>query len=87
MPPGADGPRIVAEEISRLGWTESDLANRRKSDPAKLRLAVRLRTETTLSIKAIARLIHLATSKSANIRLHEWMKQSAAPVPMSDQPE
>ena len=81
----ARAARIVAEELSRLGWTESVLANRRKSDPAKLRLAVRLRTETTLSIKAIARLIHLGTSKSANIRLHEWMKASVAPAPMPDE--
>jgi REP element-mobilizing transposase RayT len=77
----ATAERIVAEELSRLGWAESDLATRRKSDPAKLRMAARLRTETTLSIKAIACRVHLGTSKSANIRLHEWMKESAASAP------
>src|SRR2546422_10242446 len=30
-----------------LGWSESDLATRRKSDPAKLAIAARLRKETT----------------------------------------
>ena len=35
--------RILAEELSRLGWTESDLAARRRSDPSKLAGAVRLR--------------------------------------------
>jgi len=83
----ARAERIVAEELGRLGWAESDLATRRKSDPAKLRIAARLRTETTLSIKVIARRVHLGTSKSANIRLHEWMKKPAAPAPMPDMPK
>jgi REP element-mobilizing transposase RayT len=70
----AKAQRIVSEELMRLGWTEKDLATRRKSDPAKLALAARLRRETTLSLKAIAALAHLGTSKSANARLHEWMR-------------
>ena len=45
--------RIIAEELGRLGWQESDLANRRKNDPAKLALAARLRRETTLPLKWI----------------------------------
>ena len=68
----------MAEELGRLGWQESGLATRRKSDPGKLAVAARLRQETTLSIKAIARRLHLGTSKSANVRLHEWMKSSVA---------
>jgi hypothetical protein len=44
------------------------LVSRRKSDPGKLEIAARLRRETTLSIKAIAKPTHLGTSKSANIR-------------------
>ena len=70
--------RIVSEELRRLGWRESDLASRRKSDPAKLALAARLRQETTLPIKAIAARAHLRTSKSANARLHQWMAHGAA---------
>ncbi len=77
----AKAGRIVAEELRRLGWNENDLATRRKSDPGKLGMAARLRTETTLSIKAIASRVHLGTSKSANVRLHEWMKASAASAP------
>ena len=71
----AKAARILAEELSRLGWAEADLAARRKSDPAKLAIAARLRRETTLSIKAIAARVHLGTSKSANARLHSWMRQ------------
>ena len=44
----------------------------------------RLRTETTLPIKAIARRIHLGTSKSANARLHAAMKSTAPTVPEQD---
>ena len=73
----ARAERILAEELRRLGWQNADLAGRPKSDPAKLAIAARLRKETTLSIKAIAARVHLGTSKSANARLHEWMKRAA----------
>jgi hypothetical protein len=67
-----------AEELSRLGWEESDLGARRKSDPGKLRMAARLRRETTLTIKAIASRGHLGSSRSAQVRLYEWVKASEA---------
>ena len=67
----------MAEELRRLGWQQTELEARRKSDPDKLTIAARLRQETTLSIKAIAARAHLGTSKSANARLHEWMRQAA----------
>jgi REP-associated tyrosine transposase len=65
---------IMAEELRKLGWTQSDLATRRKNDPGKLAIAARLRKETTLTIKNIAARVHLGTSKSANARLHKWMR-------------
>ena len=74
----AKAERIVAEELSRQGWNESDLATRRKSDPGKLRIAARLRRETTLTIKAIASRVHLGSSRSAYVRLYEWIKSSEA---------
>ncbi len=74
----AKAERIVAEELSRLGWQETDLATRRKSDPGKLKMAVRLRTETTFTIKAIASRVHLGSSRSAYVRLSEWIKSSEA---------
>ena len=66
--------RIVVEELRRLGWKESDLASRRKSDPGKMALAARLRKETTLPLKWIAKRVWLGTSKSANSKLHQWMR-------------
>ncbi len=67
-----------------MKWKEKDLARRPKGDPAKLALATRLRQETTLTIKRIAARVGLGTSKSANMRLHHWMKAAANPV---DQPQ
>src|SRR6266436_765422 len=70
----ARAERIIVEELQKIGWAESDLLLRPKSDPAKLAIAARLRRETTLSIKAIAHRVHLGSSKSANARLHQWMR-------------
>jgi REP element-mobilizing transposase RayT len=70
----AKAQRIIAEELKRLGWRKNELSRRRKGDPVKLGIAARLRRETTLSIKQIAERVHLGTSKSANARLHKWMK-------------
>jgi thioesterase domain-containing protein len=75
----AKAEQIVEEELDRLGWKELDLTSRRKSDPGKLALAARLRTETTLSIKSIAARVHLGSSKSANVKLHQYMRASTQP--------
>ena len=66
--------RMIEGELRRLGWKESDLVDRRKSDPGKLALAARLRKETTLPLKWIAGRVGLGTSKSANMKLHLWMQ-------------
>ena len=62
----------MAEELGRLGWNEAQLRERRKSDPAKLALAARLRRETTLTVGWIASRLHLGTRKSAAVKLHRW---------------
>jgi hypothetical protein len=62
--------RIIAEELSRRGWTESDLATRRRRDPGKVAIAVRLRNETTLPVKWIAARVQIGTAKGAKSVLH-----------------
>jgi len=37
-------------------------------------IAARLRKETTLSVKAMAARVHWGASKSANTRLHAWLR-------------
>ncbi len=82
----AKAERIVTEELGRLGWKEAELVSRRKSDPAKLAMAARLRRETTLSLKAIAARVHLGSFKSANARLHQWMKAEPPPDSIPNRP-
>ena len=50
----AKGERIIARKLRRLGWRPEDLAARRQSDPEKVAIAMRLRRETTLTLKPIA---------------------------------
>ena len=57
----AKAQRIVAEELKRGGWTEAELANRRKGDPAKVAMAVRLRRETTMTLNWIAERLQMGT--------------------------
>ena len=47
--------RMVGEELQRLGWAETELARRRKGDQGKVRVAQRLRRETTMTLAWIAR--------------------------------
>jgi len=52
-------PSIIAEELAR-----------RRSDPGKLAIAARLRSETTLPIKWIAARVQMGTAKGAKSVLH-----------------
>jgi hypothetical protein len=54
--------RMVSEELSRRGWTESDLAARRRSDPDKLAIAVR-RTKPLCRSSGLRRGCKLARPK------------------------
>jgi hypothetical protein len=77
----AKAERIIGEELGCLGWREADLAARRKSDAGKLEIAARLRRETTLTLKQIAKRLHLGTPRSASVRLHLATKQPPRRVP------
>ena len=51
----AKAERLVREELATLGWDEGELSRRRKGDPEKVRIARRLRRETTMTLAWIAR--------------------------------
>jgi REP element-mobilizing transposase RayT len=70
----AKGERIVQEELKRLKWSEGDLKQRPKSDPAKLAMAARLRRETTLTLPWITTRLQAGTWKSFAAKLHRWRK-------------
>jgi len=69
----AKADRIVQEQLRVLGWTQTDLAARTKSDRSKLAIAARLKAETTLSLKQIAERLHLGKPKGAKTNLHKWI--------------
>jgi REP element-mobilizing transposase RayT len=54
--------RIVRAELRRLGWTNVTLRKRRKGDPAKVKLAKRLRKETTMTLTQIAQRLKMGTT-------------------------
>jgi putative transposase len=53
--------RIVQEELGRLGWEPGELKRRLKGDHEKVRLARRLRAETTVTLKWIASTLAMGT--------------------------
>jgi hypothetical protein len=50
---------MIGEGLKREGWKPGDLSKRRKGDPVKVALALRLRQETTLTLKWIAHRLHM----------------------------
>jgi hypothetical protein len=53
--------RIVAEELRELGWKQGELEKRLKADPDKVRIARRLRGETTMTLKWIAERLRMGS--------------------------
>ena len=53
--------RIVQEELMRLGWTKAELRRRRKGDARRIRIALRLRRETTMTLSWIAQRLMMET--------------------------
>jgi putative transposase len=60
---GAEGKaeRIVTEELSRLRWTQQMLETRPKGDIKKIKIARRLRSETTMTAAWIAQRLRMGT--------------------------
>ncbi len=62
--------RLVAEGLRQLGWKEAELERRRKVDDGKIKLALKLRSETTMTFKWIA----------ARLRMGSWTHLNALNV-------
>jgi hypothetical protein len=56
--------RLAREELAKLGWKEADLAQRRKGDAGKFKIAMKLRAETTMTLKWIAGRLQMGTASS-----------------------
>ncbi len=57
--------RLLEQMLRKAGWTEVDLEKRRKGEKAKVQMARRLRTETTMSWKWIAQQLRMGHWRSA----------------------
>lgn len=66
----AKAEEIIGARLSELGWKQKDLAARPKGDPQKVRLAARLRAETTVTVKWIAQRLEMGTWTYANHLLY-----------------
>lgn len=53
--------QIVAEELRRRKWEEANLLRRRKGDPEKVKIALRLRRESIMTLKWIAQRLHMGS--------------------------
>jgi len=53
--------RLVRDELKKLGWQERGLKRRRKGDPGKIGIALRLRQETTMTLSWIAHRLQMGT--------------------------
>ena len=51
----------MKEELDKLGWTGTELAQRAKGDERKIRMAQRLRTETPVTLNWIGAEVHMGT--------------------------
>jgi putative transposase len=62
--------RIVIEEMKRRNWTEEDLGQLAKGNHGKLEVAVRLRAETTMTVKWIAARLQMGAPGYVNLLLY-----------------
>ncbi len=67
---------VVQAELTKRGWTEETLAMRRKGDSEKVKLAVRLRRETTMTVRWIAERLRMGTPSHLAHLLY-WHKRGA----------
>jgi hypothetical protein len=62
VPKEKDSHPVV--ELKRLGWEEADLGRVRKGAPEKIKISLRLRRETTMTLAWIAQTLTNANEKS-----------------------
>ena len=76
---------IIEDELRTLGWSEEDLATERKGHTEKVRIARRLRTETTMSLRWIAEKLHMG-ARSHLTHLLYWSGREKPRVHTSVKP-
>ncbi|MCU0783928.1 MAG: transposase [Verrucomicrobia bacterium] len=64
--------RVVGEELRRRGWTEAALEERAKGDREKVKIAVRLRQETLVTVAWISERLQMGSVANVNTLLYHW---------------
>ena len=70
----ARAEEIIAAELKRRCWREGVLKQRAKGDAVKVALAARLRMETEMTVKWIARRLEMGAPGYVNHLLYRWRK-------------
>jgi putative transposase len=70
----AKAERIVVEELRKRRWKQKDLGERRKGDGGKVKIAQRLRRETTMTLAWVAERLRMGT-KTYLTHLLYWDKR------------
>jgi hypothetical protein len=68
--------RSIAAELRRRRWTEDDLICRREGDPEKIRIAMRLRQQSAMSLKWIAERLRMGAWTDVSNLLVQQRKKS-----------
>jgi REP element-mobilizing transposase RayT len=73
----AKAARIIDEELRRAVWSEADLKLRKKGHPSKIRMALRLRAETTVTLRWIATRLRMGSLGHLSHLLY-WQQRAEA---------
>ena len=69
-----EAERVVEQELHRRRWTKAMLEERNKGDLEKLKIAVRLRKETLVTVAWIAQRLQMGSISNVNTLLYQWRK-------------
>ena len=64
--------QVVKEELRRRRWTEATLGERKKGEIEKVKIAVRLRQETLVTVAWIAARLQMGSVANVNTLLYRW---------------
>lgn len=70
----AHAEAVVVEEMKRRRWDEGELERRAKGDAHKVALAIRLRTETAVTVRWIAERLRMGAPGYVNHLLYRQRK-------------
>ena len=68
--------RLIAAEFKRRNWKESDLPRLPKGDWGKIKLALLLRKQTTMTLQWIAKRLHIGAPGHLANRLHVYKQNN-----------